>query len=290
MLLAVPALRALRRAAPGEPLALAAQPRIGGLLVELGVGDRAIDYDRLGLAACFVESGGPPALPEVERARRVVCWFGARDPVFVRALSSAAPGAVVAAPTGEGEPVWRHLRRTVGAETGGDDEVIDRSPALVAEGQRVLRAAGWNGAAPVALLHPGAGGVAKRWPAKGFASIARSLLLPRGMAVVVHRGPADGAAADALCAALPPGTPRLEEPSLPELAGALGHAAVYVGNDSGVSHLAAAVGAPSLVLFTPPHLAWRPWSRAARTATVSTDAVVEPELARVLASVRALLA
>ena len=66
----------------------------------------------------------------------------------------------------------------------------------------------------------------------------------RPVAVAVHRGPADAAPASALVEAIGPDAIVLGEPPLPALAGVLASAALYLGNDSGVSHLAATVGAP----------------------------------------------
>src|SRR5262249_3119700 len=88
------------------------------------------------------------------------------------------------------------------------------------------------------------------------------------LAVVVHQGPADRAAADALAAGLDEPMIRLVEPSLPELAGTLALAAAYLGSDSGVSHLAASVGTPSIILYPPETLRqWAPWSPSARPAS-----------------------
>jgi ADP-heptose:LPS heptosyltransferase len=72
------------------------------------------------------------------------------------------------------------------------------------------------------------------------------------------------------------------DPSLTTLAGALAHATVYLGNDSGVSHLAAALGVPALVLFDARHLAWRPWWPGARTRAVSMTGAVPDEIAGVV--------
>jgi ADP-heptose:LPS heptosyltransferase len=76
---------------------------------------------------------------------------------------------------------------------------------------------------------------------------------------------------------------------LPALAGALAHATIYVGNDSGVSHLAAALGVPSLVLFDPRHLAWRPWWAGARVQTVTLTRTVSDEVAAVVNELEAML-
>lgn len=283
MLLAVPALRALRRAEPRAPLALAAQARIGALLAALGLADRALTFDLLGLDALFTpDRPAPPALAE---ARRLVCWFGARDPLFARRLAEAAPGALVAPPYGEAGLVWQHLLATAAPDARGDDPAL-RAPvavpgALAEDGRRALVGAGWDGARPLALVHPGAGGAAKRWPAEGFARLVERLRA-RGLAVVLHEGPADRDAVAAVRSLVAAPVTTLVDPPLTTLAGALAAATFFAGNDSGVSHLAAAVGAPALVLFTEAALRWRPWSPSARVAVVRTDRLEAGDVAAVL--------
>jgi ADP-heptose:LPS heptosyltransferase len=142
---------------------------------------------------------------------------------------------------------------------------------------------------PYVVLHPGAGSVTKRWPVPGFAAVARAVRQAGSPAVAVHRGPADAAAATALVAAIGANAIVLEEPPLPALAGVLAGATLYLGNDSGVSHLAAAVGASSVVLFTRALLPWRPWARHPRVLVVSTRRTVPAEVAEVIASARATL-
>jgi ADP-heptose:LPS heptosyltransferase len=196
----------------------------------------------------------------------------------------------VAPPAADDLPIWQHLLRTVGAPLDGDTGLMRASPTLVEVGRHALRDGGWDGARPVLLLHPGAGSVAKRWPVAGFAAVARDLCRARPLAVAVHEGPADGDAAAALIIALGPQAIRLREPPLEALAGALASAALYLGNDSGVSHLAAAVGAPSMVLFTRALLGWRPWAPATRLPVVSTKELIAADLAQVMATARAALA
>ncbi len=152
--------------------------------------------------------------------------------------------------------------------------------ALVA-GRQSLRDAGWDGVRPLILLHPGAGGAAKRWPVEGFATVAGTLRGVRSVTVAVHQGPADAEAASALATMLDPDAIVLREPSLLTLAGVMAAATLYLGNDSGVSHLAAAVGAPSVVLYTQGLLAWRPWAPT-RLLVVSTLEIVPAELREVL--------
>lgn len=327
VLLAVPALRALRARHPGDRLVLATQPRVGRLLVVLGLVDEFRAFDGLGLEALFVDDGSPPRVPALERAGRVVCWFGSRDPVFVSRLRALAPGAVIASPSGDlGRPVWQHLLSTLG-ETGpgaaGDDVLSPddsgsgcagdrrrgaddsgggragsrragedlRSPivvpaALVARGEALLRQAGWDGRTPLAVLHPGAGGAAKRWPVEAFARVVERVSVRSALAVAMHEGPADAEAVGALRRRLP-GAIVLGHLPLPELAGALRRASVFLGNDSGVSHLAAAVGTPSVVLFTTANVPWQPWATQARVVVVSPSAVGEADIEAVVDAVGA---
>jgi hypothetical protein len=271
VLLAVPALRALRAGVPG-PLALAAQPRIAALLAALGVVDDGVRFETLKLDALFTDDGRPD--PRVAAAARVVCWFGARDPGFVRRLRAVAPGAVIApSATGEG-PVWEHLLRSVGAPDGEWRAPVAVPEPLRGAGREALVAAGWDGAAPPLAVHPGAGGVDKRWPVEALAAAVDALVARHALAAVVHEGPADAEAARALRARLRVPSLALHGPALPVLAGALDHAALFVGSDSGVSHLAAAVGAPAVGLFRAANLAWRSWSPSARALVDASPAAV----------------
>jgi heptosyltransferase III len=287
VLLAVPALRALRATSPA-PLVLAAQPRIGALLEALGVVDGHVAFDALGLDALFVEDGDSvPRLPAVER---VVCWFGARDPIFVRRLTHCVPDAVVAPSVVAGACVWEHLLHTVGAPAGSWCAPIQVSETLHAQGAAALAATGFDGPPPFLFVHPGAGSAAKCWPAEGFARTIATVAARTRMNAYVHQGPADEAATDALRRHIGRGAAWLVDPSLAALAGALARVTVFLGNDSGVSHLAAALGIPSVILFDAGNLAWRPWATQAVVRTVSLSRVDDADVEAVVADVRGLLA
>lgn len=281
VLLAVPTLRALRASASDPPLVLAAQPRVGRLLVALGVVDDAVDFESLGLATLLAGDPHGDGLDRIRKAGRLVCWFGSGDERFGRSLRAIVPDAVIASPAGSDPPVWQHLRRTLGLPAGGGTEAIEVAPSLLDAGRAVLWSAGWDGVTRLVILHPGAGGVGKRWPVEGFDRVATTLRAEQPVALAVHQGPADAGAVAALRSWLGGELLLLQDPPLTALAGALRLTALYLGNDSGVSHLAAAVGAPTVVLFTEALLAWRPWAREARVVTVSTCGLEEADLAAV---------
>ncbi len=258
VLQAVPALRGLRAAAP---LVFAGQPRIGRLLVALDVVDEARGFDSLGLDALFTREPVPEPLEAVAaRCPRVVSWFGSREPIYRERLASLARETIVAPPVPEEEtPVWRHLVATL-------------TPWGVAVGEPLtpLRLAGPVPARASLVVHPGSGGTWKQWPAERFAELIHAVTAHRALPVVVHQGHADAAAADALTARLSVTGARLVEPDLPALAAGLAAACVYLGGDSGVSHLAAAMGTPSVILFpAATRHRWAPWSPTAIPLTMT---------------------
>ena len=116
------------------------------------------------------------------------------------------------------------------------------------------------------LLHPGSGGAAKCWPGEKYLELT-DRLTRRGRAVRVILGPAE-------LERYPPErldafrglAPTIEWPALVDLARRLAAAGTYIGNDSGVSHLAAVCGARCLVLFGPTDPAvWRPVGPVVKT-------------------------
>ena len=258
----VPALRGLRAVAPAAPITFVGQPRLARLLVELGAAQQARAFDGFGLEALFVDAPTPPALAEaVSRVKYVVSWFGSRDETYCRRLRALAPRAVVASPVPDDDtPVWRHLLGTLAGWDLAIPERVEplRAPPLPAdEGPAAAPR-------PQLVVHPGSGGDWKRWPAERFAEVIHALRDRRAFEVLVHQGPADAEAASRLLALLEGNADALLEPELPRLAAVLGGARAYLGGDSGVSHLAATVGAPSVVLFPPTtRRRWAPWSPTA---------------------------
>ncbi|MCA9972779.1 MAG: glycosyltransferase family 9 protein [Anaerolineales bacterium] len=103
---------------------------------------------------------------------------------------------------------------------------------------------------PYACIHPGASTPAKRWPAAGFARVADALAAA-GLAVVLTGSAAERPLTTAVAHAMRhPAANLAGHTSLGALAHLLQHARLLVCNDTGVSHLAAALQTPSIVIFT----------------------------------------
>ena len=133
---------------------------------------------------------------------------------------------------------------------------------------------------PVLALGPTANWHGKVWPAERFVALAGALTAPgaplAGARPVLLGGPgaAERAMAAPVIAALPEALDLVGRLSLPEAAALLARARLFVGHDSGLMHLSAAAGAPTLGLFGPtPAGEYGPVGAAAR-AVLSADATM----------------
>jgi ADP-heptose:LPS heptosyltransferase len=271
VLQAVPALAALRGLEAGTRLTLAAQPRIAALLEGLGVVDTARSFDGLGLDTLFSSE----RVPDAVRARLacfdgVVSWFGARADTYPERLRAIVPRTLLAPPVPEGgttAAVWQYLVATLGEWGIGPPPLLAPlrvPPDWSAEARAALAALGVHPTRAPLIVHPGAGAAWKRWAATLMAQAVDRIARETGCQVLVHEGSADRDAVRQLVELLETPPHMLREPSLLLLAAALAQASAYLGPDSGVSHLAAAVGAPAVILFpAATRDRWAPWSPTA---------------------------
>lgn len=114
-------------------------------------------------------------------------------------------------------------------------------------------------------IAPGATGAAKQWPADRFAALALALTDPGGPlagapVVVVGSAAERDTAATVLSALGSRGIDLAGQAGLAEVAACLKRCALFVGNDGGLMHIAAAMGTPTVGLFGPtPADRYGPW-------------------------------
>lgn len=292
VLQAVPALTALQAFDGGSRLTFAGQTRLGRFFVGTGLADRALSFDGLGLEALFTREPLPPLLlSRFSRFDRVVSWFGSRAEPFPERLRVLVPEALVSLPVPDSGPpptVWEHLLATLspwGVTVPPRFASLSLPEAWRGEARRALAGLGWQSRKPLLVVHPGAGGASKRWPAERFARVIRQVASETGCQVLIHQGPADGAAVEQLIGMLELPVLHLTEPPLWLLAAVLREAGAYLGADSGVSHLAAATGAPAVILFSPATRGrWAPWSPTALPLTVSDNSEDDETIAQALSA------
>lgn len=102
----------------------------------------------------------------------------------------------------------------------------------------------------IAAVHPGSGSEKKNWPVEKFAALCRWLTDELAMQLLVVEGEADARVVAKLAESLAPRPVTFARGlKLPELAAVLSRCALFVGNDSGITHLASAAGTPTVALF-----------------------------------------
>jgi len=277
VLQAVPALASLGQL--GHRITFAGQPRLGELLVGSGLVLASTSFDTFGIEALFSDAPVPDRLASrLGRFRRVISWFGVREPDYGSRLRTFVPEVIVAAPVPSDDSpltVWEHLVETLGkwgVTRPSEHHALPTTERWRIAARTTLMSLGVDESRPLLIAHPGAGARWKEAPATRFAQALERMAADGGFEVLIHQGPADGNAVNALLHGLTIPTQLLLEPSLTELAGALALAQAYLGSDSGVSHLAASVGTPSVILYPPETIRqWAPWAPSAVALGVGSE-------------------
>ena len=103
---------------------------------------------------------------------------------------------------------------------------------------------------PTLVLHPGSGSEKKNWPEEKWADLVQHLIRATPFHLLFVGGEAEGERLQRLAAALPPSRTRVAQSlPLPDLARLLQECTAFIGHDSGISHLCAALGLPGLILW-----------------------------------------
>lgn len=287
LLTGVPAMRAVRRAFPEAEVVLAAPGALRELALHTGAVDEVVDVAPLA-----------PLPPSCASPDLAVNLHG-RGPQSTEVLRAVGPRRLVSYGLAGG-PRWRpdehEVRRWCRLldESGVPADPADLLLPPVAVPAPVTGAV---------LVHPGAAQLSRSWPVERWVQVVRALHAD-GCDVRVTGGPAeqDLAARVARDAGLPPENVLAGRTGLLELTALMGRSRLLVSVDTGVAHLATAVGTPSVVLFGPTSPAlWgppldRPQHRtlwAGRTgdnfAAAPDPGLLELTVAQVVAQARAAL-
>lgn len=260
----LPVLQVLRAQWPEADIEIWGYPHIAELAVAAGLAQSVVSLDRAEMARFFVpEPTFTDAQVAAIRAFDLVFNY-LHDPVGqVRSnlLLAGAKQVLSGSPIikrGHAIPFLLEPLQALALYETDLVPALDLPDGLRAQGRERLRVLGLKGQ-PVAV-HPGSGSPAKNWPVDRFTEIVRRLRA-RGDDVVAVLGEADAVEAAALSRDAPD-LPVLENLSLVELAATLAECAAFVGNDSGITHLAAATGLPVVAIFGPSDAdTWAPRGR-----------------------------
>jgi heptosyltransferase-3 len=271
----LPAMAAWRRLHEGERILLLGKPAYAALAPS--VFDEVLDVESAPCAPLFSAETGTPALlaERLSHAASALLFAHDSSPLMER-LASCGVRSILRQDPFPSTPVPivdYHL--SLFSELAFTNE--ERVPRIDTAGLVQPRAR------TAVAIHPGSGSSRKNWPLARFTEVARSLE-SEGEEVAWIVGPAEAEIA------LPSDARAWRDLNLHALAASLARCRLYIGNDSGVTHLAAACGCPTIVLFgaTDPRV-WLPRGRAVR-AIISPDARYdEISIERVLFECRKLL-
>ncbi len=137
-----------------------------------------------------------------------------------------------------------------------------RSRLIVSDASRTARVREVYEGGAYALIHPTTAFFTKQWPVEHYARVA-DFLAEKGLRTVAISSHKEAATLSELARAANVPIAPFDDLSLPEIMALASKAAIFVGNDSGMAHIAAAVATPTVVIFGSSNRDhWRPWTDA----------------------------
>ena len=254
-ILTLPAIVALRRQFPGAHLEVLGYPHIAQLAVAGGLADRVQPIEARGLAGFFARDGTLESdlRDYFSEFDLVVSYLYDPDEIFKTNVRRCLFGQFIAGPhrPNEAEPVHAaqvYLKALERLAIFDADPV----PRLALNSQPLGAAERSEDGTTLnqLALHPGSGSEKKNWPEPKWTEFIAWLTRSTTMDLLLVGGEAEGNRLRRLAATVPPERYQiLQNLPLPDLARRLQSCAAFVGHDSGISHLAAALGLPCLVLW-----------------------------------------
>ena len=273
-ILSLPALRAVRAKFPGDHLAILARPYVADLYREQGIADLLIAYDTRGEHAGF--SGREKLVGELRKEKFDIAlllqnafdaaWIAwragiplrigynrdGRGILLTKRIKPPKPGEI---PRHEKFYYLELLRRAGWIEQFPEDKEITLNIPDASK-RRAAEALASAGARPNALrIAVGAGasyGSAKCWPPDRFAKALNLIVSQNDCDVILFGTAAETSVSSAIAEELAkPPINLTGKTTIGDLPGLLSQCQLFLGNDSGAMHVAAAVGLPVVAVFGP---------------------------------------
>ncbi len=275
VVMSLPALRALRERFPGARITVAAGKPAVEVVEMSGYADATIFVDRVGLRDGFKPLSIVRIFQVIRDVRRrqfdfVIDLHSFSETNLMGFLSGASkrlfsrrPGRSLdflanfkpLPPIEENNRTRHQVDRYLDVLKPLGMQDSPRVPRLVTQVRddrdvdALLRKSKADQGAPLIGLFPGAGHESRRWPLERFAQLADSMSRNDGVRPVVFAGPEERVLIPQMRALFPKSAVILDRLTIRQLAAALARLAVYVSNDTGPLHIAAAVGAPIVLLL-----------------------------------------
>jgi heptosyltransferase-2 len=249
----LPAIGALRAQWPAADIEILGYPHIA----ELGLGDRYADAVRSieakAMAGFFIPNGNldPDLKNYFGSFNLVISYLFDPDSLFANNVRRCGVRQVIEASP---RPTELHAAdhyckplESLAIYVPAPRATIETTDKERAAASQVLSVPGTRVA-----IHPGSGNETKNWPVQKFAALGRWFVDELAAQLAIVKGEADETPVRELVKLLEPRPVTIvSHLKLRELAAVLERCALFVGNDSGITHLAAAVGMPTIALFGP---------------------------------------
>lgn len=244
-LLAFPTLHALRAKYGAKRITFVSNANVLPLVQAWKLADDVSDFEQTLWSELFSTTGIRDAgLRELLAATDIaICWLGDPDHLVEGNLRQVGIKKIIVAPGRPPENSFAHVAEYLASTVKISAKQV-RSWHPILPGAKAERAI---------AIHPGSGGERKNWPIASFAEIIKTLW-QENCSVLLLAGPAEEQKLAYLQRHLKP--PRglyrtLVNAPLLEIVQQIRHCQGYLGNDSGITHLAAMLGVPTVAIFGP---------------------------------------
>jgi len=254
-ILTLPAIAALRQQFPEAHLEVLGYPHIIQLAEAGGLVDRIQSIEARALAGFFARRGQlePDLADYFSEFDIILSYLYDPDDIFKTNIARCSPAQFVVGPYRPNEMENVHATKVY-------LRPLERFAIFEADHLPRLSLNSRPAALKQIVLHPGSGSEKKNWPEAKWAVLLQHLVHSTHFNLLLVGGEAEGERLQRLAAALPITRTKVAQ-SLPltELAWQIQPSTAFVGHDSGISHLAAALGLPGIVLWgNTAEEIWRP--------------------------------
>jgi hypothetical protein len=254
-ILTLPVLAALRQNFPQTRLEVLGYPHIARLALLGGLADDVRSIEARPLAGFFAAEG---ELDEALQAyfagfALILSYLYDPDDIFRTNVARCSRAQFIAGPHRPGDAEGVHAARVL-------LRPLERLAIFDADPVPRLSLSPRPSTRNRLALHPGSGSERKNWPEARWAELLQRLVEQSALSFLLVGGEAEGNRLDRLAALVPPHRLELARNlRLGELADRLAGSAAFIGHDSGITHLAAALGVPGLALWGDSvEAVWRP--------------------------------
>ena len=266
VLLAVPAMVRLRTRFPNHRLVLCAGDQIARLLHACRIVDAWISVQGRACADLFsgIDSVRGHVPTWLENSDLVIAWTQDPDGTLNETLKAVGVQEVIVRSPFSTEILSTHQRdrflETIN-EVPSDDEgdaLLTVAEPLLYLGRSCLEAAGFSSGQPLVVIHPGSGSTHKCVAPETLATVITALQISGAIPMVLE-GPADRESVERVLQSCVNPPILLKGLDLLTVAGLLAQARLFVGQDSGITHVAGLIGVKTFALFGPTDPArWAP--------------------------------